>query len=70
MAHAMAIRPPGAPRCFGSIVKVSCSTLPGRDSLCIGTLPTSLLDRWFVWNVSHSLVEDERPHVFGGLDPQ
>src|SRR5215467_379346 len=56
VAQDIAIRPPGAPA-FGSIVKVSCSTLAGSASFCIGTLPTSYLARWLVWNVSQSLLK-------------
>src|SRR5947207_3185781 len=44
VAHAMAIRPPGA-EALGSMVNVSCSTVSGRDSLRIATLPKSLRAR-------------------------
>src|SRR5262245_65913337 len=56
VAQEIAMRPPGV-LVFGSIVKVSCSTLAGSSCFCIGTLPTSYLARWLVWNVSQSLLK-------------
>src|SRR5690349_2867470 len=56
VAHAIARRPP-APGLVGSMVNVSCSTLSGSVSFCIGTLPTSVRERCAVWKVSHSLLK-------------
>ena len=44
VAHAIAMRPPGA-AAFGSMVKVSCSTVAGSFSFCIFTRPRSYRER-------------------------